>query len=254
MEQVRSADGTNIAVDRTGHGPALVLILGAFCDRSTSKPLAELLTSSYTVFEYDRRGRGDSGDTLPYSTAREIEDLEAVVAATGSSPFVYGHSSGGALALEAAAHGIDFRKIAVYEPPYSGDDAPGPEFAAGLDELAASGRQDEAAERFLTLVGAPPEAIGYMKTDPDWPRMARLTHTLSRDLGLGNGGSVPVERLSRVRAETLAMAGGASYEWARAGTRTIAKAVPHAKALVVEGQQHAPAHEVLAPILLDFFT
>ncbi len=253
MERVQSADGTTIAVESSGEGPALVVVVGAFCDRSTSAPLAALLDSGYTVFSYDRRGRGDSGDAATYSVDREVEDLLAVLTATGEAPFVYGHSSGGALALEAAVRGGDIRKLAVYEPPYTGHGTPGPEFGAALDELVRSGHRDEAAERFLALSGAPAEVIGHIKAGPGWEGMLALAHTLSRDLALGNGGVVPVERFASVRVATLALVGGASHGWALDAVSAIAAAVPGAEARVVEGEHHAPAHEVLAPILAEVF-
>jgi pimeloyl-ACP methyl ester carboxylesterase len=252
MEQVTSADGTRIAFERSGNGPPLIVVVGAFCDRASSRSLAALLASSYTVYEYDRRGRGDSDDTTPYSIQREVEDLDAVASAAGGPPFVYGHSSGGALALEAAAHGVEMRKIAVYEPPYTGDKDAGPEFSEQLDELVGEGRRDEAAERFLTLTGAPPEVIAHIKASPGWPRMQALAHTLSRDRNLGNGGAVPVERFDRIKVPILAMAGGASHDWAREAVETIARALPNAQAHVVEGQPHAPADDVVTPVLEAF--
>lgn len=253
MEHVTSADGTLIAADRSGDGPPLVVVVGAFCDRSSSKSLAAILSSSYTVHEYDRRGRGDSGDTVPHSVQREVEDLAAIATATEGPPFVYGHSSGGALALEAAAQGVEMRKIAVYEPPYTGDIDPGPEFSQQLDGLVQTGRRAEAAERFLTLTGAPSQVIAHIKAGPGWPRMQALAHTLSRDRNLGNGGQVPVERLGRITVPVLAMAGGASPEWARNAVQTIAQALPDAEARAVEGQHHVPADDLLTSILAAFF-
>jgi pimeloyl-ACP methyl ester carboxylesterase len=252
-EKVRSADGTPIAVDRSGNGPPLVVVVGAFCDRSTTRPLAALLESSYTVYAYDRRGRGDSGDAETYAVEREVEDLDAVVAKTGVAPYVYGHSSGGALALEAAARGLNMRKIAVYEPPYAGDDPRLPGFGDKLDDLVRSGRRGEAAESFLALAGAPPEVIEHIKASPGWDGMVALAHTLSRDIALANGGAVPVDRIATVGAPTLAMAGGESYGWAHDAARTIASTIPGAQARIVKGQQHAPAHEVVASILKEFF-
>ncbi len=128
-ELVESADRTRIAFNRSGAVSPLVIVLGAFCDRSTSKALAAMLATSYTVYQYDRRGRGDSGNGLPCSIEREVEDLVAVIAAGGEPPFVYGQSSGGILALEAAARGVEMRGLAVYEPPYTGDNDPGPSSA-----------------------------------------------------------------------------------------------------------------------------
>lgn len=251
-DTVRSADGTTIAVDRTGEGPPVVMVLGAFCDRSSGESLGALLAADYTVFAYDRRGRGDSGDSARYAVEREVEDLAAVVALTGGAPFVYGHSSGGALALEAAARGVGVAKLAVYEPPYSGRDA-GPEFAAQLDELAATGRGEEASERFLALTGAPPEVIGRIKSGPGWPRMTALAHTLSHELALGNGGSPPAERFARIEVSVLALAGGASAGWAREAVTAIAEAVPGTQARVLEGQHHVPADAALVAILEAFF-
>lgn len=253
MQHITSTDGTAIAIDRAGEGPPVVMVVGAFCDRTSGESLATVLASKYTVYRYDRRGRGDSGDTASYSIGREVEDLDAVTAVTDGPPFVYGHSSGGALALEAAAVGVAMRKIAVYEPPYTGSLDPGPEFAQQLDELVARGRRDEAAGQFLALTGAPSHVIDHIKAGSDWPRMRGLAHTLSRDRQLANNGSVPVGRLEHVAVAVLAMAGDVSQPWAREAVHAIADGVASATARVVEGQHHVPADEVLAPILEAFF-
>ena len=253
MELVESADGTRIALDRSGSGPPLVIVLGAFCDRSTSKPLAGLLASSYTVYEYDRRGRGDSGNDLPLSVEGEIEDMAAVVAAAGAAPFVYGHSSGGLLALEAAARGIEMRRLAVYEPPYTGEHDPGPEFGRHLDELVASGRRDQAAEEWLVVTGTPPPIIESIKSGPGWAHREALAHTLSQDLRLANDGTAPVERLRAIEIPLLALAGGASPPWAALTTAMLAGSLPNASECIVEGQQHIPADSVIAEIIESFF-
>jgi pimeloyl-ACP methyl ester carboxylesterase len=253
MKLIESTDGTRIALDRTGTGPPLVIVLGAFCDRSTSKPLAALLAPTYTVLEYDRRGRGDSDDGLPISVAAETQDLAAVVAAAGEPTFVYGHSSGGMLALEAAAHGVQMRRLAVYEPPYTGEHCPGPELGQRLDELVATGRRDEAAEQWLTVTGTPLPIIESIKSSPGWAHRQALAHTLSQDLRLANDGQVPVERLRRIDLPVLAMAGGASPPWASSAIATLADVLPHAAQQIVDGQQHIPADSVIAPILASFF-
>lgn len=252
-ERLRSVDGTSIAVDRSGKGPPLVVVLGAFCDRLTAKPLAALLQSSYTVYAYDRRGRGDSEDGEEYAIEREVEDLAAVVATTEGAPYVYGHSSGGALALEGAARGVNIRKIAVYEPPYAGEDPRLPGFGDKLDDLVKSGRRADAAESFLALAGAPAEVIEHIRASPGWDGMVALAHTLPRDIALGNGGAVPVDRIATIEAPILAMAGSESHGWAHEAARMIASAAPNAHARSVRDQQHAPAHEVLASILKEFF-
>ena len=156
MDRTYSADGTTIAFDRSGQGPALILVMGAFCDRSSTTSLASALASRFTVYEYDRRGRGDSGDTAPYSTRREVEDLSAIVDAAGGSAYAFGHSSGAAVALEAAASGVALLGVAAYEPPYT----PGPssQFADRLEALASSGREGDAAEAFIALTGTPPRS------------------------------------------------------------------------------------------------
>jgi pimeloyl-ACP methyl ester carboxylesterase len=251
---IQAADGTRIAVDRSGSGPPLVIVLGAFCDRSTSKPLAALLAERYMVYEYDRRGRGDSDDGVPMSIEREVDDLAAILAAAGQPAFVYGHSSGGSLALEAAARGARMRRLAVYEPPYTGDGYPGPEFGRRLDQLVAAGRRDEAAELWLATTGTPAAIIESIKRGPGWARRQALAHTLSQDLELGNDGRVPIERVNGIRTPVLAMAGAASPPWAASATAALAASLPHAIQRIVDGQQHLPADDVVAAILERFFT
>ena len=154
MEHVTSADGTRIAVQHSGHGPALILVVGAFYDRTSTASLTAGLTGHFTVYEYDRRGRGDSGNQPGYAIERETEDLTAVIDSTGGPAAVFGHSSGGALALETAARGQGVRLV-VHEPPYY-PDGPTDQLAGELAEMATTGRHSEAAERFLALMGTPP--------------------------------------------------------------------------------------------------
>jgi pimeloyl-ACP methyl ester carboxylesterase len=122
VETVLSGDGTNIAFDRVGEGPPVVVVDGALCDRAANRPTAEQLAQHFTVINYDRRGRGDSGDTAPYAPEREIEDLEAIIAGAGGIASVYGHSSGAALALHAAARGLPIARLVLHEPPYTLED------------------------------------------------------------------------------------------------------------------------------------
>jgi pimeloyl-ACP methyl ester carboxylesterase len=166
---------------------------------------------------------------------------------------VYGHSSGGALALEAAARCVEVRSLAVYEPPYTGDDHPSREFGRQLDDLVAAGRRDEAAEQWLAMTGTPPLIIESIKRSPGWAHRQALAHTLSQDLRLTNNGRVPIERLQRIDAPVLAMAGAASPPWAASVTATLAGALPHASEQIVDGQQHVPSDPVVAAILGSFF-
>jgi pimeloyl-ACP methyl ester carboxylesterase len=231
----------------------LVIVLGAFCDRSTSESLARLLARSYTVYEYDRRGRGESGNGLPLSVEGEVADLAAVLAAAGRPSFVYGHSSGGALALEAAVRGAEMQRLAVYEPPYTGDHHPGPEFGERLDELVAAGRREEAVEQWLAMTGTPPPIIDSIKHGTDWAHRQALAHTLSQDLRLANGGRVPVERLTGLDLPVLVMGGGSSPEWGAATISTLVGTLPHASEQILEGQQHLPDDAMIAAILGTFF-
>ncbi len=251
MDKVQSEDGTEIAFDHTGAGPALVLVVGAFSDRSSTKTLAAGLGSSFTVYEYDRRGRGDSGEADPYSIQREVDDLAAVVEAAGGSAYVFGHSSGGALVLEAAASGIPIRGLAVYEPPYT--EGPSHEFAGRLEDMVAAGRESDAAEAFLSLMGTPAGVLEQMKAAPYWKHMESFAHTLVYEVRLCNDGSVPLDRLAKISAPVLALAGGASPAWAREGAHAIAAAVPNGQARVLEGQGHGVADEVLIPVLKESF-
>jgi pimeloyl-ACP methyl ester carboxylesterase len=253
MPHVQSADGTRIAYDRTGRGPALVLVVGAFCHRLTTKSLSASLAEHYTVYEYDRRGRGDSGDTASYAPEREIEDLAAIVTEAGGAAFVYGHSSGAVLALEAAASGVPVTKLAVYEPPYTSPAEPNPGFADELAALVADGRRGEAAERFIAVTGAPPEVIAQMRTAPFWPAMEAIAHTLPYDLRLVGDGFASVDRLAKITASTLALAGGTSPQWASAAAREVASAVPESSYRVLPGQDHGVTDEAIFPVLREFF-
>lgn len=252
MRLIQSQDGTDIAVDATGSGPPLVLVVGAFCDRGTTKPLAALLAPSYTVYEYDRRGRGDSGHGA-LTIEREVQDLAAVIDLAGEAPFVFGHSSGGALALETAASGVQMRSIAVYEPPYTGDGFPGEDFGRRLEEMIESGRRDLAAEQWLAMTGTPAPVIESLKLGPGWPPMLGLAHTLPQDLRLGNRGKVPVERLMGISVPVLAMAGGVSPPWATAVSATIVGALPRAQEHIIEDQGHGASPPAVAPVLERFF-
>lgn len=226
-------------------------MVGAFCDRQSTKSLAAGLGGAFTVYEYDRRGRGDSGEAGPYSVGAEVGDLAAMIEAAGGSAFVYGHSSGAALALEAAAAGLPIRKLAVYEPPYTG--VATQEFQVQLAALAAAGRHSEAAETMLRLMGTPGPVVDQMKVGPYWPRMASFAPTLAYELACCSGGTVLAERLARISVDALALAGGASGPWAEPAVRAVAAATPGAEVLVVEGQGHGVADEAIIPVLLRFF-
>src|SRR5215207_10589528 len=170
MEKIKSKDGTAIAFERLGNGQPVIVVGGATCDRAMTRPLAEQLAQHFTVINYDRRGRGDSGDTAPYAVEHEIEDLGALIAEAGGTASVYGHSSGAGLVLHAAAHGLPIAKLVLHEPPYvpDGDDERriSREYAENLKTILAEGRRGDAVELFMTTVGMPQEMVGQMRYDP----------------------------------------------------------------------------------------
>jgi pimeloyl-ACP methyl ester carboxylesterase len=260
MHEVTSKDGTTIAFDRSGEGPPLILIGGAFSDRKASLlvGLAELLAPHFTVYNYDRRGRGGSGDNGPYAVEREVEDLEALVAEAGGSAFVYGLSSGAILAFEAAAHGVAIDKLALHEPPYSVDDThprPPEGLTKQLADLTAEGRRDDTVELFLTVMGMPAEYIAPMKDTPDWPGLVNVAHTLSYDSALvGEDGSLPAEKAASVTVSTLVIDCAESPEWLCNAVQAVTDAMPNANRSSLEGQDHFTVDPAaIAPVLVKFF-
>ena len=258
MDTVNSADGTTIAFDTTGTGPALVLVMGAFCDRHTTNSLTKLLAPDFTVYEYDRRGRGDSGNTPPYAVGREIDDLRAVIEATGVTPFVFGHSSGAVLALEAAVRGVPIAKLVAYEPPYIVEGTrprPGADLAGRLAALVAAGNRADAARLFLTEAAqVPPPVVAMIDQSPDWSAMVALAHTLPYDIEACEDNEIRPERLGTISAPTLILGGANSPGWFQATVRATAAAIPGAQFKYLPGQDHGAADEVLAPVLLDFYS
>ena len=260
MEKVKSLDGTSIAFERVGQGPALVLIGGAFCDhraRAAGLPLAASLSQHFSVFCYDRRGRGESGDGASYAVAREVEDLSALIAAAGGSAHVYGHSSGAVLAIEGAVAGLPINKLALYEPPIvlAEDREPLPsDLVERLSELSQQDKRSEAAELFLTrAVAVPAQAIAHMKSSPVWPALEALAHTLSYDARLAQDPTAVIARARLVKQTALVIDGERSPAWMRAGVAKLAAALPGARQLSMAGQTHDVDAQLLAQLLLDYF-
>jgi pimeloyl-ACP methyl ester carboxylesterase len=259
MATIRSRDGTRIAFDAAGTGSPLVLVDGAFGSRvfGPMPQLAPHLAKDFTVFTYDRRGRNESGDTPPYAVAREVEDLAALIDTAGGSAFVYGISSGATLALEAAAAGLPITKLALYEPPYTASGGPRKAVDAvkTLEEVISSGRRGDAVEFFMTrIIGMPAEGVAPLRQSPYWPAMEAVAHTLIYDVIIMGDNTVPVRRLAAITVPTLVMNGeNTSLPLARAA-HAVTNALLHARHLVLEGQTHDVAPQVIAPILRDFFT
>jgi pimeloyl-ACP methyl ester carboxylesterase len=258
MDTTRSADGTTIAYDRFGTGTPLILVGGALAGRTGSHPLAEALAPGFTVISYDRRGRGDSGDTSPYSVAREIEDLGAIITAVGGSAAVYGHSSGAAL-VAAAATSLPITRMVLHEPPYGPDNEESQqqsdENGAAVLRLLAEGRRIAAVQAFLTMAGVPEEAAAeYAKQ----PGLAEAAPTLAYDFAVmdhaAKGGVVPFELLAGLTQPTLVVAGSASPPFMIEAARAVSKALPNGQLVELDGHQHVVPAEVLAPVLAGFLS
>jgi len=264
MAAVTSSDGTSIAYERAGSGPVVILVGGGLDDGSENAPLVPELAGRFTVINYARRRRADSGDTLPYAVEREIEDIDALVAEAGGSASLYGVSSGGALALEAAAAGLAIDSVAVYEVPYNvADDWP-PRWAAyreRLGELLAESRRDDALELFMRLAQTPDEAIASARAAPFWPALEAIAPTLAYDAACLGDGRPPMARLRTIAQPVLVATGGAheadAAEWVRAldpAAHAIAAALPNAERRTLEGQGHVADPKAVAPALTRFFT
>jgi pimeloyl-ACP methyl ester carboxylesterase len=259
MNTITSADGTAIVYDTRGQGPAVIVVDGAMSLRQSKAQLAELLATSFTVVNYDRRGRGDSGDTRPYGVAREVEDISALINEAGGAASLFGHSSGATLALEAAAQ-LDGKvgKLALYEPPHTDDPAdrkPWATYIAQLTEALAAGRNGDAVALFMRFVGMPDEQIAGLRQAPFWPGMEAVAPTLAYDHTgvLGPDRAVPAARAARVPTPALLMYGDASFPFMRETAQKLTRAMPDAQLRVLAGQTHDVDQAILAPILAEFF-
>ena len=261
MAQVVSKDGTKIVYDKVGQGPAAVFVEGATATRSSFVELANLLAPHFTVYFYDRRGRGDSSDTLPYSVEKEIEDIEVLIDEAGGKAYLYGISSGGALALEAASKlGNKVKRLAIYEVPYDESEAgqaKWKEYKSTLSESLRAGKNGDAITAFMKLVDVPDEMLAGMKQSPFWPEMEKVAPTLAYDAAcLGEDRKIPADRAQHLTVPTLVMDGGGSlesYPNMRASAEKLSRLIPNAEWQTLEGQTHNVDSKVLAPVLEKFF-
>jgi len=278
MKKVTSKDGTTIAFDQLGQGPAAILVNGALGTRSHAAPdsLAGILSKQFKVIDYDRRGRGDSSDTPPYAVQREIEDIEALIDDAGGSAFLFGNSSGAILALEAArALPSKVKKLAMYEPPFIIDDSRPPlpkDYVEQLNAATAAGRPGEAVEIFMTkALLIPPEFVAKMRNapmnqtfgdetgakPPEWVDMETVAHTLAydglivKDFLAGN--PLPPKRWASFTAPALVIVGGNSEPFFHDGAQALVEDMPNTRRRILEGQDHAVSPAALAPVLIDFF-
>ena len=266
VKLIISKDGTVIAYDKMGEGPALILVGGALEQRAMDSETAQLaalplLSQHFTVFHYDRRGRGDSTDTQPYAVEREIEDIEALIGVAGGSAFLSGISSGAALAMEAAIR-LDskVKGLAMYEAPYNDDETARQawkRYRQQLGELLSAGRHGDALGLFMMLLGMSPDHLPGMHQHPMWPMWEAVAPTLAYDAAaLGEDASVPIEQAARVHVPTLIMDGGAGvtdFPFMHITATALAKAIPKAQHRTLEGQSHEVSAEAIAPVLVEFF-
>lgn len=256
MAAITSRDGTTIVYDVAGDGAPVILVGGALSDRRAGAGLAQELASDLRTVSVDRRGRGDSGDTLPYAVDREIEDLAALIDAVGGRAFVYGHSSGAALALAAAAAGVPVERLIVFEPPYvvgAGRVEP-TALAEELRALLSAGRRGEVVERFMTdAVGLPPQAVAQTRQSPAWPSLEALAHTILYDLQIMGDNRPPEAALARITVPTLVLGSSASPGWLQDAVVATAASIPGAEHRLLAGGFHGVPPQDLAPVLVAFF-
>ena len=259
MNHVQSNDGTPIAYERTGCGPALILVDGALCSRAfgPSSKLAPLLADHSTVYRYDRRGRGQSGDTPPYSSAREVEDIAALISAAGGPVSLLGLSSGGALALEAAASGLSVNGVAAYEPPYVDAEGSGGGAAheAQLTRILRAGDRGGALKYFMKdMVGAPSAMVVMMRLMPwIWRKLEAVAHTLPYDAAIMTEFRIPERRFASIAVPSLIMNGAKTDSRLQTAARKLADAIPAALHRELAGQTHNVKAEVLVPPVIEFF-
>ncbi len=263
MAFVTSKDTTKIGYEIRGEGPALIIVDGAMVYRASEVSLkfAELLKDHFTVYAYDRRGRGESGDTQPYTVEKEIEDIEALIETAGGHAYLVGFSSGAILTLKAAhALGNKVKAIVLYEPPLMTDQKDQDEartVSDAVDEALAKGDKDAAATLFMGRIAKalqfPEGMFEGMRQSPMWSGMVALAPTMAYDNAvMGRTSALPQEATS-IHVPTLVLAGGASPEIMLDGAKMLADTVPQSTFKVLEGQTHSVKPEVLVPVIEDFF-
>lgn len=259
MDYVTSKDGTKIAFEKSGSGPALIIVSGALSARSLfqgePRLLVEMLSKNFTVYIYDRRGRGESKDEQPYAVQREIDDLESLIDNAGGQAYLYGVSSGGALSLHAAgALGAGkVSKLAIYEVPYGQGKEVFDKQKQGVNDLIKNGKPGDAAAFFLTQIGTPAEALEKMKSSPAWRTFEKIDFTLAYDYEVLGDGAIPDEVVKTITIPPLVMVGEKGMDFINATAGQLAKLMPDASHKILKGQMHQPKAEAVAPVLIEFF-
>ena len=260
---VTSNDGTRIAYETAGSGPTVILVGGGLTDRSENAPLVPVLAEHATVINYDRRGRGKSTDTAPYAVTREVEDIDALIAAIGGTAYLYGVSSGGALALEAAMAGRGVAKVGVYEIPWNvAEDWPDAwrGYVEQVGHALAADDRGAAFEAFLRVTGAPDDEIAEMRAAPFWGDLEAIADTLAYDAACLGNGQPPIDRLATIRQPVLVLTGDdrppEAPQWVRAlddAADAIASAIPLGERDTLARQSHVPDAARVADRLVRFF-
>jgi pimeloyl-ACP methyl ester carboxylesterase len=256
MQKITSKDGTEIAFEKSGEGPALIIVGGALADHQFYVPLAMELAKHFTVYNFDRRGRGQSGDTEPYVVEREVEDVGALISYAKEPVFMYGHSAGSALAIRAAVAGLEIAKLALADPPYTpageNDEAAKAEHAQQavyIQELNAKGDLKGSAKFFLRGFGLPDEDLEAMLQSPDGTAMIDSARALPYDYAILGNGLVPTELAAKIKIPTMVLAPEAMPETAQ----VLVNAMPDARFQAMEALTHEIPPDVLALVLKEFF-
>lgn len=259
MDFVTSKDGTSIAYSRSGSGPAIILVDGAFCSKDFGPmvKLTPLLSADFTVYAYDRRARGDSGDTPPYAIEREIEDLAALIKAARGAAGLFGISSGAVLVLQAVASGLPVGALAIYEPPFNIDNkykAPPSGYITELRNMIRQGQQASAVKYFLTKVVGVPAIIAFLlRLTPNWSKMKANAGSLPYDAELMGDGAMPAKKIMAITVPSISIAGGKSQKMLREAAHAVGDKLKNGHYRVLNGQNHNVSEKVLAPVLIDFF-
>jgi pimeloyl-ACP methyl ester carboxylesterase len=258
MARVTSKDGTTIAFEKAGSGPAVIIVNGALAHRNLfgDKALVERLSKHFTTYVYDGRGRGESTDVQPYAVEREIEDIESLINEAGGRAYLYGPSGGAALALQAAAKlgQAKVQKLVLYEPPYGLERQQFDKLKQRVNELIRKGQPGEAAAFHLSAVGTPPDVLEGMKSSPEWEAIKKIDFTLAYDYEVLGDGAIPRDIVKAIAVPTLVMDGEKGVPFIHATVDQIAKLIPRAQRKTLKGQTHQAEADAVAPVLIEFFT
>jgi pimeloyl-ACP methyl ester carboxylesterase/uncharacterized protein YndB with AHSA1/START domain len=259
MNTVTSKDGTQIAFEKTGNGPVVILVDGAFCskDFGPTPKLVPVLANNFTVISYDRRARGDSSDTQPYSVQREIEDIEALINVVGATASLYGVSSGAVLCIEAVASGLPVKKLVIFEPPYYTDsrrNEPPSDAERQLNQMIAEGRKKDAVKFYLRkVIGVPAIVPFILRLTPNWSKMIANANSLPYDAAVMGNFKVPKNVLASINIPVMVIASAKSPQSLRKPSQVVAELLSAGKYKILKGQIHNVSPKTLVPELVKFF-